>query len=79
MQIAYKPRALGQLAALSSSVRHRIINKIEFYASQDDPLVFAKRLSGYGAYRFRVGSYRVIFDIESELISILLVLKRDKA
>ena len=36
---------------------------MRFYASHEDPLQFAERLTGSHEYRFRIGAYRVIFEI----------------
>jgi mRNA-degrading endonuclease RelE of RelBE toxin-antitoxin system len=36
---------------------------VEFYSLQTDPLNFAEPLSGSNEYRFRIGDYRVIFEV----------------
>ena len=41
--------------------------------------MFAERLTGFHAYRFRVGSYRVFFEVQDETIFVLAVRKRDAA
>ena len=73
----YSPSAESDLACLPSSVRDRVANKVEFFVRQNDPLAFAKKLSGYNAYRFRVGNYRVIFEISEKTVFILAIIKRD--
>ncbi len=52
---------------------------MRFYAKQPDPLKFAARLTDYreGEYRFRVGNYRLIFDIKENGAYILKIAKRD--
>ena len=57
----------------------RIADKMRFYASQDDPLQFAEHLTDYreGEYRFRVGSYRLAFDVNEGRVIILKVGRRD--
>ena len=59
----------------------RIAKKMRFYASQKDPLKFAKRLTDYydGEYRFRIGEYRLTFDVKKDAIYILGVKARDKS
>jgi len=54
---------------------------MRFYASQKDPLTFAKRLADYeeGEFRFRVGDYRIAFDVEKNTIYILTIKKRGEA
>ena len=50
-----------------------------FYAKQENPLKFAKRLTDYreGEFRFRIGIYRLIFDVKRGAIYILKIDKRD--
>lgn len=79
MLVGCKEVAIAQLAALDSSLRNRLTKKIEFYAAQPNPLKFAKPLIGYDAYRFRIGDYRVIFDIRRNRIEVLPILKREGA
>lgn len=79
MRVEYRETAVEQLSKLPFNTRKRIVEKIEFYAVQEKPLSFAKRLSGYDVYRFRVGDYRVLFDIADDCIDVLLVVKREGA
>lgn len=53
---------------------------MRFYVSQNDPLKFAEHLTDYreGEYRFRVGDYRLAFDVDNEKIIILKVGRRDQ-
>lgn len=78
MEIIYAPRALNELSAFPLSAQERIVKKIEFYATQPDPLQFAKRLQTYPAYRFRIGAYRVIFKIVGAELHILKIGTRSK-
>ncbi|MBS7251987.1 MAG: type II toxin-antitoxin system RelE/ParE family toxin [Candidatus Freyarchaeota archaeon] len=54
-------------------MQRRIAAKLKDYARE--PLRYAKKLISpkVGAYRFRIGDYRVVFDIEGEDIVILRV------
>lgn len=73
----YTEKALKDLSNLPKKVGQRVFDKIEFFAKQSDPLVFAKNLknSDFGHYRFRIGDYRAIFDIDEKgEIKILLIL-----
>ena len=80
MKIFYTYKAAKQLENLPRSVQKRIVEKMRFYANQKDLLKFAKRLIDYreGEYRFRVGDYRLIFDVIKDTIYILKIDKRDK-
>jgi mRNA interferase RelE/StbE len=62
-------------------IQKRIIEKMRFYANQENPLKFAKHLVDYkeGEYRFRIGDYRLTFDVKKEVIYILKIDKRDKS
>lgn len=50
----------------------RIIGKLDYFCVQEDPLDFAESLirSDLGQYRFRIGDYRVTFDLEDEILVI---------
>ncbi|MBU2524525.1 type II toxin-antitoxin system RelE/ParE family toxin [Patescibacteria group bacterium] len=70
--------ALKDLKKLTSKVSERILKKLDFFESKPNPLKHAKKLknSDYGTYRFRIGEYRVIFDIDNKgNIKILMILR----
>lgn len=75
MEYFFKARALKQLQKLPKDVQSRIVDKMDFFCYQDDPLRYAEPLvrSELGQYRFRVGDYRIIADLESDGLIILLV------
>jgi mRNA interferase RelE/StbE len=78
MKIFYTHRAAEELKSLSKPVQKRIVSKMRFYASQENPLTFAKRLVDVreGQFRFRIGDYRVIFDVAKDSIYVLKIAKR---
>lgn len=80
MEIFYSHKAASQLKKLPKSIQKRIVEKMRFYVSREDPLKFAKRMidSREGEYRFRIGDYRIIFDIKESNIYILKIGKRDE-
>ena len=75
MKYLFRPSAEKQFGKLDSQIQVRIIKKLEFIISTNNPLDFADTLtqSKIGQYRFRIGDYRVIFDVEGETIIILSV------
>lgn len=75
MRIIFKGRAVKELKKLDFSTQIRILNKLKFYTSQKIPLKFAEPLkdSKYGDWRFQIGDYRALFDIEGDKIIILKV------
>ncbi len=71
----FKQSAARTLEKLPRRVRARILKKIRFYTEQKNPLEFTERLtdSTVGQWRFRIGNYRVIFDVLKDKIIILKV------
>lgn len=67
--------ALKQLEKLPVNIQKRIIKKLDYYCRQKNPLRFADFLIDYrlGDYRFRVNDYRIVFDMEGEVLIILAV------
>jgi mRNA interferase RelE/StbE len=66
-------KALKDLDLLEKQEQHRIIKKLNEYANE--PLKHSRKLTTpkIGTYRFRIGDYRVIFDIDEENIVILRI------
>ncbi len=76
-EVVYTKKARKDLKSIDLKVAQRIIDKVFHYSKQKDPLEFAKKLKGaiLGNYRFRVGNYRVVFDVDKKgNIKVLLVL-----
>ena len=67
--------AAGDLKKLDRQIAVRIAKKLDFWAESGGPLRFAENLtnSELGEYRFRMGDYRIIFDVEEESIIVLAV------
>jgi len=61
------------LEALEPEVRRRIGEALERY--RQEPLRYARRMAApaLGSYRFRIGDYLVIFDLEGEEVVVLRV------
>lgn len=74
-KIEFTERGYRDLKKITPEVRKRIIDKIAFFSTQENPLSFAEYLINFaiGQYRFRIGDYRVICDVEEEVIVILRV------
>ena len=59
-------------------MQKRIANKLRFFIKDGDPLGYAKKIKDnrLGNYRFRVGDYRIIFDVNDKgEIVVLMVLR----
>ena len=63
---------------LDRVTRQRIAKKLQYFLAQEDPVTYARQLvhSNIGSFRFRVGHYRIVFDIEGEIIRVLSVKHR---
>jgi len=73
----YTKNAARDLRQIDQQVSKRILKKMDFFSKQEDPLKFAKKLKGFslGEYRFRIGDYRVLFDLDEDgSVKILMVL-----
>ena len=72
-RLAYTHRAIRDIDALDTSVKQRVGKTLLRYGP--DPLKHAEPLkqSELGSYRFRIGDYRVVFDLDGDQIVILRV------
>lgn len=71
--LLYTKSAVEDIRKLDTVAKKRIKRKLEEYAS--NPLLHAKKLvnSAIGSYRWRVGNYRIVFDIDGEKIVVLRI------
>lgn len=77
-EIEFKPRALKDLKGLPAAESHRIVAKIE--ALRSGLAGDVKKLTGFTPeYRLRVGSYRVLFELEAAKIMVYRVRHRREA
>lgn len=72
-ELVYTARATKDIQKLDKEIKERIGKTLLRY--KEDPLRYSERLadSSLGTYRFRIGDYRVIFDIDGNCIVILRV------
>ena len=75
MEIIFSERAKKDWNRLERSVQNQLRKKIAFYLENGQPLKFAEKLQvpSLGEYRFRIGDYRMIFDLEGNTILVLRV------
>ena len=68
-RLVYTHRAIRDIDALDTSVKRRVGKTLLRYGP--DPLKHAEPLkqSELGSYRFRIGDYRVVFDLEGGIKS----------
>ena len=72
-EIVFTKKAIADIEKLDDSTRSRISQKLKDYSVT--PFKFAHKLSDtkIGTYRFRIGDYRVVFDLMGEKIVILRI------
>lgn len=78
MKYLLRPSAEKDFSRLDSEVQSRVVKKLEFFISSPNPIDFAETLTHRetGQYRFRVGNYRIIFDLEDDVLIILTIRHR---
>ena len=64
--------AQKQLAKIDGQDRERIIDAIRALANDPRP-AGSKKLSGRSAWRIRIGTYRVIYEVHDERLLVLVV------
>ncbi|TAH33734.1 type II toxin-antitoxin system RelE/ParE family toxin [Candidatus Saccharibacteria bacterium] len=77
-RIVFAGSSKKDIAKLDQVTRQRIARKLQYFLEQDDPLSYARQLvhSAIGSYRFRVGHYRIVFDIDDDTIQVVSVKHR---
>lgn len=69
--LVYSEQALKQLGKLEKSIRERILKALERIRIR--PTTYVKKLVASPYFRLRVGDYRVIVDIKSEEMVIMVI------
>ena len=64
--------AQKQLSKIDRQEQSRIIAAIESFADNPRP-AGCKKLSGRPAWRIRIGSYRVIYEIDDDRVRVLVI------
>lgn len=72
-RIVVTARAERDLGKLDERTQRRIAEKLRQYSS--DPLAYARKLVNptVGTYRYRIGEFRVIFDIQDQDVIVMRV------
>ena len=77
-EVDFKPRAIKDIEGLSASLQRRILTKVE--AMRSDLAGDVKKLTDFNPeYRLRVGDYRLLFEVENNIIVIYRVVHRKDA
>jgi mRNA interferase RelE/StbE len=77
-RLLYKKPAVKAIQKLTPQLQERLKLKLEFFITQTNPLDFAEPLTkpADAQYRFRVGNYRVLFDVQGKDIVVLYLQHR---
>jgi mRNA interferase RelE/StbE len=72
-RLVYTQRAVKDIEGLDPNIKQRIGKTLLRY--EEDPLKYAEKLTDpkVGTYRFRIGEYRVVFDLEGNEIVVLRI------
>jgi len=72
-RIVYTKRSAKDISGLAPDAKDRLKKALERYS--EAPLHYARKMAdpSLGNYRFRIGDYRVIFDLEGDEIVVLRV------
>ena len=72
-EIIFTIKAAKDISKLEPEIKEKIGDALKRYSK--DPLNYARKMvdPSLGSYRFRIGDYRVIFDIEGNEIIVLRV------
>ena len=71
--LVFSKTAKTEIGKLDSVAKKSLAKKLELYSTR--PTFYAKKLvhSSIGEYRWRVGDYRIVFDLKKDEIVILRV------
>jgi mRNA interferase RelE/StbE len=79
--VIFKPAIAKQLRRLDRKEQKKIIAAAENLASNPRPFGYKKLVGNEGFYRIKVGDYRVIYEIDDDvlIVSVLRVINRRDA
>jgi len=79
-ELRYTEQARKDLLKCERAVAQRIVKKLGENITLSNPLQRAKALTGelFGVYRYRIGDYRVLFELNEHNKMIILMVLRIK-
>jgi len=72
-KIAYKKSVSKDLSSLPKATVEQILSSIKRLATNPTPQGYKKLKGESGLYRIRVGTYRVIYEVHKEEITIFII------
>ena len=79
MKVEISKSALKDLQKIDKKYQKIILDKIKLLKDYPDTPNIKKLTNHYPPYRFRIGNYRVLFDVKKEVIQILSIKHRKEA
>jgi len=75
MKIVFKGKSIKDLEKMTAKDRRFLLKKLSVFEASEEPLIHAEKLNDFrfGEYRFRVGDFRVVFDVEGTKIVVLKI------
>ena len=72
-RVTLAPAAARQLRRFDPPVRRRIQATLELLAENPRPPAATQLVGGSGEWRVRTGNYRVVYEIEDEVLLVLVL------
>jgi mRNA interferase RelE/StbE len=72
-RVEVAPAALRQIRKLDSAAKRRVQAAIELLARQPRPYGATRLVGGEGEWRVRTGDYRIIYEIQDNVLLVLVV------
>ncbi len=77
-QVEVAPAAIRQLRKLDPAARRRVQAAIELLADEPRPSGAKKLVGGEGEWRVRTGDYRIVYEINDNILLVLVVALRHR-
>ena len=77
-RIEWKTSALKELKQIDKSIIPRILNTVEELAKEPRPKGVRKLQGSKKSYRIRVGDYRIVYEIEDDILLIIVIRVRHR-
>jgi mRNA interferase RelE/StbE len=72
-QVEVAPAAIRQLRKLDPAGRRRVQAAIELLSDEPQPSGAKKLVGGEGEWRVRTGGYRIVYEINDNILLVLVV------
>jgi len=72
-RVEVAPAALRQLRKLDAAARRRVQAAVELLREEPRPSGATKLVGGAGEWRVRTGDYRIVYEIQDDVLVVLVV------